>query len=635
MTVPLTVNITTTAIGSNKPTFTESNTEALSAITDYLVTYVYPQDLRTSANPKFAGVTVNEIKTTFGSTETQIVSLPDNLGQWHFMLAVMFNNKVAVGAGGTYASPTTITVGSLTGAHKNRAEITPTAVNQFYTISALYNSDGTAIFVTNKSAYATVVDGIVINAGKSKWFVYSGAWSSCGGIDPFLLDTTGLMVGLGAIPVYLFDVQSATTSAIRIKNTGDSEAKILLGSNRDDTDEIIGEVGCYWNDNLCCWIRAYTGDNPDTKDYGYLSFGACANGYPLSEKLRIIGNGTTSFSSAIIVGDIFGAYPGDNNARVIGKIAVGEITTPVALLDTHIGSTDADGWRGHATNLAHGMTDLVPTTVWGQIRSIGTGTIVGGMLVRGISSNASQTGLELAGVMGWDDVTDSTPAVLLRGSKKNGTTDQALAAAETVFQINNCTTQLLSQLGAGTLYSAGTYRTLTSLYRRYYHMPLGSANPGASGATWVNAGANTTGGWRLTNAAHLIRGQTDVHADWDGATDLKCEVSFMVNVDNTGGADTDTVDIKATVYYKGVGDTATKSQTVENAVVVGKSAQYKQFKTTFTIDWDAASNVVEVGDKIAIVLNLETDTSEVDDIVVTDMSFYYYTAHCGIESGDV
>lgn len=177
-------------------------------------------------------------------------------------------------------------------------------------------------------------------------------------------------------------------------------------------------------------------------------------------------------------------------------------------------------------------------------------------------------------------------------------------------------------------------RATTSLYRRYYHIPLGTANPGASGATWIQAGATTTGGWRLTNASHLLRGQADVHSDWDGASDLTVSVKFMVNIDNTGGADTDTVDLRLNAYYKGNGDTATKTQAVEVATVVGKSAQYKQFSASFTIDYDAVGNVVESGDVMAFVLNLETDTSEVDDIVVTSMEFYYSTTHIGIESGD-
>ena len=79
---------------------------------------------------------------------------------------------------------------------------------------------------------------------------------------------------------------------------------------------------------------------------------------------------------------------------------------------------------------------------------------------------------------------------------------------------------------------------------------------------------------------------------------------------------------------------ASKSQVVEVPITVGQSAQYKQFDAEFTIYWDYADNVVEVGDIIAIILNLETDTSEVDDIVVTAMEFYYHTTHIGTELGD-
>lgn len=177
-------------------------------------------------------------------------------------------------------------------------------------------------------------------------------------------------------------------------------------------------------------------------------------------------------------------------------------------------------------------------------------------------------------------------------------------------------------------------RGATSLYRRYYHTALASTNPGASGATWTAPGANSIGGWQLDAAGEVLYLNTDVHSDWDGATDLHLEVRFEVNVNNTGGLVSDTVDLKAAIYYKGLTETVTKSQTVEVATVVGQSAQYKQFEADFTIDWDYALNVVEVGDTIRVILNLETDTSEVDNIIVNDASFYYSTTHVGIESGD-
>jgi hypothetical protein len=107
-----------------------------------------------------------------------------------------------------------------------------------------------------------------------------------------------------------------------------------------------------------------------------------------------------------------------------------------------------------------------------------------------------------------------------------------------------------------------------------------------------------------------------------------------VNVDNSGGGAGDTVDLRLQVFYKGIGDTACKSQIVEVATVIGASARYKQFKVVFPIDYDYASNVVEVNDLMSFRLNLETDTSEVDDIVLSDMSVSYLTTHVGIEDGD-
>jgi hypothetical protein len=177
-------------------------------------------------------------------------------------------------------------------------------------------------------------------------------------------------------------------------------------------------------------------------------------------------------------------------------------------------------------------------------------------------------------------------------------------------------------------------RMATSLYRRYYHMPVTSADPGASGATWVDPGANSTGGWQLNAAGETLVGQADVHGDWDGASDLQIEVRFYVNVDNLGGGAGDTVDLKGVVRYKGTGDTTVKSQTVEVPTTVGACAQYTAFVALITIDWDYAANVVEVGDNLSVVVNLETDTSEVDDVVITGLSFSYLTTHVGIENGD-
>lgn len=185
------------------------------------------------------------------------------------------------------------------------------------------------------------------------------------------------------------------------------------------------------------------------------------------------------------------------------------------------------------------------------------------------------------------------------------------------------------------LKSSAVLRAATTLYRRYYHIPVAAVNPGGSGATWTAPSANTLGGWQLDAAGEVLYLQTDVHSDWDAASDLKLEVKFEVNIDNSGGGAGDTVDLKLVLYYKGDAETACKTQTQEVATTVGQSAQYKRFTCTFTINYDEASNVVEAGDVIRAILNLETDTSEVDNVVINSAEFYYNTTHLGIESGDV
>ena len=99
-----------------------------------------------------------------------------------------------------------------------------------------------------------------------------------------------------------------------------------------------------------------------------------------------------------------------------------------------------------------------------------------------------------------------------------------------------------------------------------------------------------------------------------------------MNVDNTVGNVADTVDISMLSYYKGSGETANKTHTVEVATTVGQSAQFKQFSATFVIDYDLVDHVVQVDDVITFRLNLETDTSEVDNIIINHATLKYRTA---------
>jgi len=86
-----------------------------------------------------------------------------------------------------------------------------------------------------------------------------------------------------------------------------------------------------------------------------------------------------------------------------------------------------------------------------------------------------------------------------------------------------------------------------------------------------------------------------------------------------------------TAWYKAPGESAVKTQTVEVATTVDDDAQYTMYSATFAINWDEVGNVVEAGDKITFRINLETDTSECDDIILNDGLFRYQTKTPALE----
>ena len=124
-----------------------------------------------------------------------------------------------------------------------------------------------------------------------------------------------------------------------------------------------------------------------------------------------------------------------------GNVGIGG-SAPAALLDVRDGEfhlTDAD--------VVHGLTVQAPTNTYGRFMPL-SGT-AGGLRIRGVSDTDVQ-GLHLNGVIGSTDPTDTYPAVYITGAKSNGTTSSAaLGAAETVLQVINNTTELVTVLGSG------------------------------------------------------------------------------------------------------------------------------------------------------------------------------------------
>ena len=64
--------------------------------------------------------------------------------------------------------------------------------------------------------------------------------------------------------------------------------------------------------------------------------------------------------------------------------------------------------------------------------------------------------------------------------------------------------------------------------------------------------------------------------------------------------------------------------TATTTTTVGQCGEYDQFRDTFTIDHDYASNVVDPGDVFSIAVNLVTASSEVADVTVNCLQLRYY-----------
>lgn len=143
------------------------------------------------------------------------------------------------------------------------------------------------------------------------------------------------------------------------------------------------------------------------------------------------------------------------------KIGFGT-ATPLTLLDVNGAATirgqvtttstitiraDNEGLALKDPDVAHGITGLLATDSYAAFYPH-SGTN-GGLKVLALS-DANATALEIEGIIGSADPTDTTEAIAIVGSKSDGATGRAdLGASETVLEIKNNATVLTTVLGGG------------------------------------------------------------------------------------------------------------------------------------------------------------------------------------------
>ncbi len=134
-----------------------------------------------------------------------------------------------------------------------------------------------------------------------------------------------------------------------------------------------------------------------------------------------------------------------------GNVGIGT-TNPTALLNLHGASGSNPSYVLTDGDVDHGVTgSRFSTSAIFDIKSYSSTD--GGAWVGGYSDAAGTPGMTLQGIIGVTDSTDSIPALLLNGSKKNTTSEQAMGASETVLQVETglagSGTKLLTILGSG------------------------------------------------------------------------------------------------------------------------------------------------------------------------------------------
>lgn len=176
------------------------------------------------------------------------------------------------------------------------------------------------------------------------------------------------------------------------------------------------------------------------------------------------------------------------------------------------------------------------------------------------------------------------------------------------------------------LYSEASYvRVDSSGNGGYWHEHYTEAISAYSTGTQIVPNVSSLGGYRLDAIGEYLYFTADVEDDWDEVGDATVDIYFEVNIDNTGGAGTDTVKFQLECWHKIIGELTNTVYSLDGNTVVGASDQHKLFKQSITV-----SNI-RLNEIIAFRINLNTITGDVDTVIVNYIIFKYPTYYPAME----
>jgi len=302
--------------------------------------------------------------------------------------------------------------------------------------------------------YFSIAPNLTAHSGDTNYLTLLGVDGSTitpaasftvGTISTLRLDEPGITLGSGSAAT---NVVTLYIVAAPTEGTNDYAFWIDDGLSRFD-----GEI----NMNATGVAHGVT-DVVPTDTYGALSSAAGVNGglyiqgisdqtATTSRGLVLRGITNDGIDDSVAHVELIGA---NRNGTTIAAIANAETVMTISNHSTKMVSYMGNG-NVHYVNstVAHGVTDIFPTDVYGAVGIVATN---GGFGIQGLSDQDANN-LRPFVIRGITNVTvdDDIPHLELIAANRDGTGIAAIAAAETVLTMSNNSTKLLSLLGNGTL----------------------------------------------------------------------------------------------------------------------------------------------------------------------------------------
>ena len=177
-------------------------------------------------------------------------------------------------------------------------------------------------------------------------------------------------------------------------------------------------------------------------------------------------------------------------------------------------------------------------------------------------------------------------------------------------------------------YTSGSYARVASDgsggYWHEHDVDGVTVSPGGSGATFVVPGVNTLGGYQLDAANEYLYFDISIEDNYDEISDAEIQIYYELNVDNTGGAETDLTVFNVLFYCKQLSDTASDVHELNVIDVVGTAPQYAL--RVAVGECTPVTNSI-----ITFRLRLDTVNSDIDNVTVNYVKLRYPSYYAALE----